>query len=300
LLLSTGQRLFATCSIVARDPSTGQIGVACQSHGFAVGAVVAWAEAGVGAVATQAFVDPSYGPEGLALMRQGLTAADALDSLLGWDADKELRQVGMVDGRGDVASHTGSETTPEASGVAGDGYSCLANMAEKASVWIAMARAYENAEGDLAERMLAALEAAEAEGGDLRGKRSAALKVVQAATGGRAGQGVLFDLRVDDHCEPLAELRRLARLQRACNHMSAGARAAAARDLATAEREYAAAAELDGHNPEIAFWHGLALLTSGDLDGARPLLRQAFDVDERWRVLGRRLLKGAADLLDRL
>jgi uncharacterized Ntn-hydrolase superfamily protein len=298
LLLSTGQRRLATCSIVARDPSTGEIGVACQSHGLAVGAVVAWAEAGIGAVATQAFADPSYGPEGLALMRQGLSAGDALASLLAWDGDKEHRQVGIVDGRGDVASHTGSETVPEAGAASGPGYSCLANMTEKAGAWSVMARAYENAEGDLAERMFAALEAAQAEGGDLRGKRSAALKVVQAAVGSRAGQGVLFDLRVDDHSEPLAELRRLARLQKAANHMNAGARAAAAGDWAKADREYTAAGGLDGQNPEIAFWHGLALVTGGDLDRARRLLHKAFDAGERWRLLARRLLKGQADWLD--
>ena len=274
--------------------------MACQSHGFAVGAVVSWAEAGVGAVVTQAFADPSHGPEGLALMRQGLSAADSLASLLAWDTDKERRQVGIVDGRGDVASHTGSEAIPEAGVASGIAYSCLANMAEKASVWDAMARAYENGEGDLAERLLAALEAAEAEGGDLRGKRSAALRIVEPVAGPRAGQGVVFDLRIDDHPEPLAELRRLTSLQRACNHMNAGARAAAAGDWQAAQREYAAAAELDGRNPEIAFWHGLVLASSGDIDAARLLLREAFVAGERWRVLARRLLRGQGDWLEKL
>ena len=298
MLLSTGQRLVATYSIVARDPSTGQLGAACQSHGFAAGAIVTWAEAGVGAVATQAFVDPSYGPQGLALMRQGLSAGDALASLLEWDGDRELRQVAVLDVRGEVASHTGIETTSEAGAVSGDAHCCQANMAARASVWIAMARAYQDAPGDLAERLLVSLEAAEAEGGDLRGKRSAALKVVQATIGSRAGQGVLFDLRVDDHADPLAELRRLTALQRAAHHMNACARAAAAKDWATAEREYAAAASLDGENPEIPFWHGLALATSGDLERAKPLLRKAFDAGDQWRVLAGRLFKGASELLD--
>src|SRR4029453_4880226 len=151
-----------TFSIVARDPATGELGVAVQSHWFSVGSEVTWAEAGVGAVATQSFVDPSYGPLGLALMRAGKTAPEALSPLLAGDAGRDVRQVGMVDAKGNVATHTGKMDIPEAGGQTGKGYTVQANLMEKASVWPAMARAYEASTGDLAERMLAALEAAEA------------------------------------------------------------------------------------------------------------------------------------------
>jgi uncharacterized Ntn-hydrolase superfamily protein len=178
LLLSAGGatvRPVHTYSIVARDPATGEMGVAVQSHWFSVGSVVSWAEAGVGAVATQSFVDPSYGPLGLALMKTGRTASEALAALLAGDAGRDVRQVGMVDAKGNVATHTGKMDIPAAGGQAGAGYVVQANLMEKATVWPAMARAYESAKGDLAQRMLAALDAAEAEGGDIRGRQSAAL-----------------------------------------------------------------------------------------------------------------------------
>jgi uncharacterized Ntn-hydrolase superfamily protein len=176
--LLASPRPVATYSIVARDPATGNMGVAVQSHWFSVGSVVSFAEAGVGAVATQSFVDPSYGPLGLTLMRTGRAAPDALQALLAGDSGREVRQVGMVDAQGRVATHTGNLCIPAAGGQKGDGYVVQANLMEKATVWPAMARAFEATRGDLAERMLAALEAAEAEGGDIRGRQSAALVVV--------------------------------------------------------------------------------------------------------------------------
>ena len=193
-----GPRPVATYSIVARDAATGELGVAVQSHWFSVGSGVPWAEAGVGAVATQSFTDPSYGPMGLALMRIGRTAPEALAALLAADSGREVRQVGMVDARGNVATHTGKMDIPEAGGQTGAGYAVQANLMEKATVWPAMARAYEASTGDLAERMLAALEAAEAEGGDIRGRQSAALVIVRAKGTGRPWVGAdrLFDVRV--------------------------------------------------------------------------------------------------------
>jgi uncharacterized Ntn-hydrolase superfamily protein len=278
-----------TYSIVARDPATGELGVAVQSHWFSVGSVVPWAEAGVGAVATQSIVDPSYGPLGLALMEAGRSAPEALAALVAGDAGREVRQVGMVDARGQVATHTGRMAIPEAGGQAGEQYVVQANLMHKASVWPAMARAYESARGDLAERLLAALDAAEAEGGDIRGRQSAAILVVKAKSSGRPWSDKLFDLRVEDHAEPLAELRRLVGVQRAYNHMVAGDDCVALKDWTCAEREYGSAQAMQPDNAEMAFWHAVALASNDRLDAARPLFRKAFAADPRWRELAQRL-----------
>jgi len=282
-------RPVATYSIVARDPTTGELGVAVQSHWFSVGSVVSWAEAGVGAVATQSFVDPGYGPLGLSLMRAGRSAPDSLKALLAGDPQRDVRQVGMVDAQGRAATHTGSLCIPAAGGQEGKEYVVQANLMEKPSVWPAMARAFETAQGDLAERMLAALDAAESEGGDIRGRQSAALVVVKARASGRPWADRVFDLRVEDHPQPLAELRRLVRLQRAYNHMTAGDDCVALADWVCAEREYGAARTLEPAHAEMAFWYAVALATAGKLDAAQPLFAQAFASDPRWRELVRRL-----------
>jgi len=287
----SGPRPVSTYSIVARDPATGDLGVAVQSHWFSVGSMVPWAEAGVGAVATQSFVDPSYGPLGLALMRAGRSAPEALQALLAGDPGRDVRQVGMVDASGKVATHTGRLDIPEAGGLAGDGYVVQANLMEKATVWPAMARAFERAKGDLAERLLAALDAAEWESGDIRGRQSAAMLVVKAKGSGRPWADRIFDLRVEDHPDPLAELRRLVRVQRAYNHMTAGDDCVAVKDWACAEREYGAAEAMEPQNAEMAFWHAVALASNGRLDAARPLFAKAFKADARWRELARRLPK---------
>jgi uncharacterized Ntn-hydrolase superfamily protein len=282
-------RPVATYSIVARDPGSGDLGVAVQSHWFSVGSLVSWAEPGVGAVATQSFVDPSYGPLGLALMRAGRTAPEALAALLAGDGGREVRQVGMVDARGNVSTHTGKLNIPAAGGQSGKGYVVQANLMEKPSVWPAMARAFEAAQGDLAERMLAALDAAEAEGGDIRGRQSAAILVVKAAPSGRPWADRVFDLRVEDHPEPLKELRRLVSVQRAYNHMGRGDDCVAVKDWGCAEREYGAAQAMHPDNAEMAFWHAVALASNGRLEAARPLFARAFKADARWRELVRRL-----------
>jgi len=282
-------RPVATYSIVARDAATGELGVAVQSHWFSVGSMVSWAEAGVGAVATQSFVDPSYGPLGLSLMKAGRAAPDALAALLAGDANRDVRQVGMVDAEGRAATHTGGLCIPAAGGQAGKAFAVQANLMEKATVWPAMARAYEAATGDLADRLLAALDAAQAEGGDIRGRQSAAIVVVKSRSTGRPWADRVFDLRVEDHEDPLGELRRLVRLQRAYNHMSAGDDCVAVADWACAEREYGAARSLEPAHAEMAFWYGVALATAGKLEAARPLFAQAFAADPHWRELVRRL-----------
>ena len=216
------RRPVNTYSIVARDAETGQLGVAVQSHWFSVGTLVPFAEAGVGAVATQSFIEVSYGPLGLELMAMGRTAPEALRALVSTDTDEAVRQVAMVDVNGNVAAHTGSKAIYAAGHRTGEAYSVQANLMENPTVWDAMAVAYENADGDLAERMLRALEAAEAEGGDIRGRQSAAILIVRAESTGKPWEDRIFDLRVEDHPDPVGELRRLVQLQRAYLKLNEG------------------------------------------------------------------------------
>jgi len=280
-----------TYSIVARDPVTGEMGVAVQSHWFSVGSNVAWAEAGVGAVATQSFIDPSYGRNGLELMRGGTSAEEALKTLLAKDDGRDVRQVAMIDARGRVAAHTGAKCIEAAGDHVGASYSVQANLMSNANVWPAMARAFESARGDLADRMLAALDAAQAAGGDIRGRQSAALVIVRAESTGRPWADRLFDLRVDDHAEPLKELRRLIRLQRAYNHMNAGDAAVERKDNAGALREYSAAERLVPDNIEMVYWHAVALANMNRVEEALPLFRRVFAADPNWRTLTPRLVK---------
>ncbi len=194
----TADQLVHTYSIVARDSDTGQLGVAVQSHYFSVGSVVTWAEAGVGAVATQSLSDPAYGKLGLDLMRAGKGASDTLAGLVASDSMQAVRQVAMVDAHGQVAAHTGQFAIAEAGHITGDAFSVQANMMLKNSVWPAMAEAYRGAKGELVDRFLVALDAAEAEGGDIRGRQSAAILIVEAKSTGRPWVDTIFDLRVDD------------------------------------------------------------------------------------------------------
>src|ERR1043166_2213995 len=209
------ERPVHTFSIVARDSVTGELGVAVQSHWFSVGSLVPWAEAGVGAVATQSFVDPAYGPLGLELMRAGKTARQALDGVLASDPGREVRQVAMVDAKGTVAAFTGSNCIPAAGHIEGEQFTVQANLMLNDKVWPAMAKAYRETKGDLASRLLAALDAAQAAGGDIRGTQSAAILIVRSKATGKPWMDRLVDLRVEDHPEPLKELRRLVQMRRA-------------------------------------------------------------------------------------
>lgn len=294
-----------TYSIVARDPATGELGVAVQSHWFSVGSLVAWAEAGVGAVATQSFVDPAYGKLGLDLMRAGRSAPDALKSLVAGDEGRDVRQVAMIDARGGVVAHTGTKCIEAAGHAVGRDYSVQANLMLNNKVWPAMSRAFEMTKGDLAERMLAALEAAESAGGDIRGKQSAALVVVTGKPTGRAWSDRAFDLRVDDNPAPLKELRRLVTLGRAYNHMNAGDLAVEKKDNEAALREYAAAEKLVPDNLEMIYWHAVALVNMGRVDESLPLFRRIFAADPNWRTLTPRLVKSGllpddAKLIERI
>ena len=285
------RRPVHTYSIVARDPGTGELGVAVQSHWFNVGSIVPWAEAGVGAVATQSFVDPSYGKLGLDLMRAGRSAPEALRALLAGDEGREVRQVAMIDAQGRVAAHTGSKDIEAAGQIVGVGYSVQANLMLNETVWPAMSRAFEAAQGDLAGRMLAALDAAQAAGGDIRGRQSAALIVVTGKPTGRPWEDRLFDLRVDDSPEPLRELRRLVTLQRAYRHMNAGDLAVEKDDNDRALAEYAAAAKLVPDNAEMIYWWAVALVNMGRVDESLPLFRKVFAMDRNWATLTPRLPK---------
>ena len=301
-------RPVATYSIVARDAATGQLGVAVQSHWFSVGPLVAWAEAGVGAVATQSFVDPAYGPLGLELMRSGRSAPASLEALLHTDDGEAVRQVAMVDASGRVAAHTGSGAIQAAGHYLGDGYSVQANMMEHDTVWPAMAHAFESTEGDLAERMLAALEAAQAEGGDIRGKQSAAILIVAGESTGRPWVDRLVDLRIEDHAEPIAELRRLVRMHRAYTAMNEGDGHMTTGDIPAAIAKYNQAMGLlpdEATNGEAPFWVGVTFASVGQVDEAIPYLQRAQRQDTRWAELLRRLpaaglLPDDPALLDRL
>ena len=285
------RRPVHTYSIVARDPATGELGVAVQSHWFSVGSSVAWAEAGVGAVATQSFIDPSYGKNGLDHMRAGKSAPETLKELLAKDEGREVRQVGMIDAQGRVDAWTGKNDIQAAGHIVGNNFSVQANLMLNDKVWPAMARAFETTRGDLADRMLAALDAAEAAGGDIRGRQSAALIVVTGKPPGLPWKDRTFDLRVDDSPQPLKELRRLVRLQRAYNHMNAGDLAVEKKDNEGALREYSAAERLVPDNAEMIYWHAVALVNMGRVDESLPLFRRVFAMDRNWVTLTPRLPK---------
>ena len=282
--------LAHTYSIVARDPSTGAMGVAVQSHYFSVGPICPWAKAGVGAVATQSFVDPSYGPLGLQMMKAGKKAGDALAGLVAADAAQDRRQVAMVDNEGNVAVHTGSRCIAEAGHRTGDGYSVQANMMLKDTVWDAMGDAFESFKGDLASRMLAALDAAEAEGGDIRGRQSAAILIVSGTNTGKPWADREMELRVEDHPQPLAELRRLVDIHRAYKLAAeAESKMQSPEQAPVVAAEFAHALELSGDNIELRFWYALTLALAGNVDEAVPLLTKIYEEDDRWRELLSRL-----------
>jgi len=279
----------ATYSMVARDPETGQLGVAVQSHWFSVGSMVPWAEAGVGAVATQSFTEPSYGPLGLALMRAGKSADEALRALLEVDPRREYRQVAFVDSSGRVAVHTGKLCIPEAGHVVGDGFSAQANLMSTADIWPAMAEAYEASDGDLAHRLLAALEAAERAGGDIRGMQSAAILVVSGRLSGRPWGEVIVDLRVEDHPRPLEELGRLLRLHEAYTLSNRGDELMAEGRVKEALGEYEKAADLASEIVELPFWQAVTLAGSGRIEESLPIFKRVFRAEARWVEVLRRL-----------
>jgi uncharacterized Ntn-hydrolase superfamily protein len=279
-----------TYSIVARDPETGEMGVAVQSHWFSVGTVVSWAEAGVGAIATQSFVNKSFGIRGLALLKAGLTAKQALDSLLKVDPAREVRQLAIVDANGNVAVHTGSNCIQYATHLTGNQFSVQANMMLNGSVPGAMYTAYETSKGKpLAERMIKALEAAQAAGGDIRGKQSAAILIVPARSAGKPWDERSVDLRVDDNKEPLKELRRLYEVHLAYEHMNKGDLAVENNNMAAAMNEYNIAMKMFPGNLEMQYWTAITLANNKLVERALPMLKKIFTKNPNWKELTRRL-----------
>jgi len=285
------RRPVHTYSIVAVDSATGEIGAAVQSHWFSVGSLVPWAEPGIGAVATQSFVDPAYGPRGLYLMRTGISAPAALTSLLRADPDSAVRQVAMIDATGRVLAHTGSRNIQAAGHHVGRWYSVQANLMESDRVWPAMARAFETTSGDLADRMLAALKAAQGEGGDIRGAQSAAMIVVSGDRT-RPPWEKSIDIRVEDNPDPLGELQRLLTVARAYRAATDGDNFVTAGQMDSALASYRRAGSLltdEQTNGELVFWQAVTMLDTGRRDGAVPLFRRAFAQDARWMELVWRL-----------
>jgi uncharacterized Ntn-hydrolase superfamily protein len=275
-----------TYSIVARDPATGELGVAVQSHWFSVGSIVPWAEPGVGAVATQSMADPSYGPNALDFMRAGTSAGDALEALVDRDDGQAVRQVTAVDAHGRTAAHTGRRCVPFAGHELGRGFVCAANMMRGEGVPQAMAHAFRTAVGDLSERLLAALEAAEAVGGDVRGRQSAAMILVRA----RDEQwNRSLDLRVEDAVLPLVELRRLMRLRRAYDLAERADELTAAGRTEEAAVLYRRSMEVAPENDELRFWGGLALVQLNEQRAGLDAVQSAIEANH-----------GLAELLSRL
>jgi uncharacterized Ntn-hydrolase superfamily protein len=275
-----------TYSIVALDPETGEVGVAVQSHWFSVGPLCAWARAGVGAVATQSVVEPAYGPNALDRMAEDIGAQQALGELLAADPLAAVRQVAVIDVRGQIGVHTGQDCIAHAGHVTGEHHSCQANMMARDTVPAAMSQAFEASTGALQERLLAALDAAEAEGGDVRGRQSAAMVVVPAE--GEPWRRTV-DLRVEDHDVPLDELRRLLTLQRAYDLAGAGDELLAAGRTDEAGELYKRAAEIAPGSDELLFWSGLARAQTGDLEGGVAAVRRAVEENPNWLVLLDRL-----------
>jgi uncharacterized Ntn-hydrolase superfamily protein len=291
-MLFNPAQLFSTYSIVARDPDTGQFGVAVETHQMCVGWIVPWLVPGVGAVATQAHVNISFGPLALALLREGVAAQHIIDALAASDPDAHRRQVAVVDAKGQAAAWTGSGCIPEASHHVGEGYSVQANMMTNNTVVPAMAKAYESASGDLAQRMLAALQAAQAEGGDIRGMQSAALKVVPGDVT-KPAWTVDYDLRVDEHENPVEELARLVRLRHAQVVEERGYEALEQDQLDQALAAWAEARTEAPELEELPFWQAVTLADKrADVQKAADILRPALANDprrEHWIDLIKRL-----------
>ena len=288
---TSSMRPISTYSIVALDETTGELGVAVQSHWFSVGFLVPWAKAGVGAVATQSFVKVDYGPDGLQLMESGITAVDALKTLTSKDDGEAVRQVGMIDIKGNVAAHTGSRCIKYAGHIVGENYSVQANMMANGTVPKAMAVAFEKTKGDLADRMMAALEAAEAEGGDIRGKQSAAMVIVSGEPSGVDWKDTKLSLRIEDHPTPLIELKRLIRVHRAYQHANMGDHYMETEEIDKALIEYSKAAEYYPENAELPYWSAVALANGGRLEEALPVFQSVFERNPDLRTMTPRLVK---------
>jgi len=293
-----GQQVFSkkepfahTYSIVARDTVTGEMGVAVQSNWFSVGSLVVWGKAGVGVVATQSFINPSFGPRGLALLENGLTPALAVKALLELDEGREVRQLAILDIQGNVEAYTGENCIDAAGHIVGDNFSVQANLMDKNTVWPAMAEAFKKSKGSLAERMLIAMEAAQNEGGDIRGKQSAAILVVKGESTGHSWEDTVVDLRVEDHKNPLQEMKRLLTIHKAYDFMNKGDLAVESGDNILAKQQYMNAQKLNPNNLEMKYWYAITLANNGEMEEAKSILKNIFKKNKKWKELTPRLVK---------
>ncbi|MHC4188875.1 MAG: DUF1028 domain-containing protein [Planctomycetota bacterium] len=285
-----GEPLTHTFSIVAYDQQSGQIGVAVQSHWFSVGSIVSWAEAGVGAVATQSLVNVSFGPRALESLKKGYSPQKTVEELINADEGRDFRQLAVIDKKGRVATHTGEKCIADAGHIIGKNYSVQANMMLNKEVVPAMSKAFEQSSGPLAERMVAALQAAQKAGGDIRGQQSAAIIIVRVKSTGKFWEDRLIDLRVEDHPNAVKELARILAVFRAYEHMNKGDLAIEKGDEKTALQEYAAAEKMFPNNTEMKFWHAVALVNIGKVDLALPIFKKIFAKDKNYIELTRRIV----------
>ena len=283
--------LVSTFSIVARDPVTGEMGIAVQSHWFNVGAIVGWSESGVGVVATQSFVNPSFGLRGLELLKAGKSPKEVVEELTASDSGRDFRQLAVLDTRGWTSSYTGKKCIQSADNIAAENFSVQANLMLNDKVVPAMYESFKNSTGPLAERMIAALEAAQSAGGDIRGMQSASIMVFKGQTSGKPWEDKLIDLRVEDNPEPIKELKRLFNVQRAYEHMNNGDLAVEKGDMALAMKEYSTAESMFPDNAEMKYWHAVTLANNGRVDESLPLFKAVFAMDKNWLELTPRLPK---------
>lgn len=303
-LSSTGQtnpysdKFAHTYSIVAKDANTGEMAVGVQSHWFSVGTLVSWGKSGVGVVATQSFVNPSYGPNGIELMENGVSAEEALKNLTDKDEGRDFRQAAMLDVNGSVNAFTGEKCIESAGHFVGENFSVQANMMLNDEVIPAMKKAFQdNSNLPLAERIIKVFEAAESVGGDIRGKQSAALIVVGAEKTSNVWEDKKIDLRVDDSSNPIKEIKRLLKVHRAYDHMNKGDLAIEENDMDKALSEYGKAQVLFPENHEMSFWKAIALLNNGKKEAARPILKKVFKENPNWKKLIYRLPKSGLILM---
>lgn len=288
-----GPHITNTFSIAARDRETGRMGVAVQSHYFSVGAIAPWALAGTGAAATQAYGGLDLGPDILALLEQGLHPKEVLDSVLQKASRPDLRQIAIVDAKGEVAAHTGENCTPAAGHLVGDGFSVQANVMLDESIWPAMKLGYESSRGNLAERLVASLEAGQAAGGDLRGQQSAAMLIVSGEKKENPRQGRILELRVEDHPQPIAELRRLIPLHAAHQLLNEARGLIIEGDFAKVAEIMEKAVDLAPEKTEHKFYLALGMYGKGEERRGLDMFREVFSKEPHWAILAPRLASRA-------
>jgi uncharacterized Ntn-hydrolase superfamily protein len=289
-----------TYSIVAFDHKTHEMGVAVQSHAYSVGTIVSWGEAGIGVIATQATANPSFGPRGLKMLKRGLKPDEVVDKLIGADKGRDTRQLAILDSKGRVAAYTGKNCIAAAGHTIGKNCSAQANLMVSDKVWPAMIVTFENTKGRLAERMLAALDAAESAGGDIRGRQSAAMLVVRGKSTGKIWEDRPVDLRVDDSTEPLAELRRLLVVHRFNEYMNNYALELEKHKMALAMKYYKMGENLFPDNEEMIFWHAIDLVNNGKHKDALPQFQKLFVKNEIWREIMKRIIPAGLLKVDKI